>query len=98
MNTRVLIRQLKALVRPASPHARASIFALAIAGTAFCAGARADLPAAALQFPLRNPAVASVVAGARSAAELRQQAAWLDQPIPEALWRALDEVRAEIAL
>jgi len=49
MNTRVLIRQLKALVRPASPHARASIFALAIAGTAFCAGARADLPAAALQ-------------------------------------------------
>lgn len=63
-----------------------------------CTDFRVPLPAAALQFPLRNPAVASVVAGARSAAELRQQAAWLDQPIPEALWRALDEVRAEIAL
>jgi cytochrome c peroxidase len=45
MNTRVLIRQLKALVLPASPHARASIFALAIASTALCGGARADLPA-----------------------------------------------------
>src|ERR1700691_3981893 len=47
MNTRVLIRRLTALVQPASPHARASIFALAITATALCGGARADLPAAA---------------------------------------------------
>jgi cytochrome c peroxidase len=49
MNTRVLIRQLKVLVQPASPHARASMFALAIAATALCGGARADLPDTAPQ-------------------------------------------------
>jgi hypothetical protein len=49
MNTRVLIRQLTALVQPASPHARASIFVLAITATALCGGARADLPAPAPQ-------------------------------------------------
>lgn len=63
-----------------------------------CADFDVPLPAAALQFPLRNPVVVSVVAGARSVAELRQQAAWLDHPIPDELWRALDEARAEFTL
>lgn len=62
-----------------------------------CAGFDVPLPAAALQFPLRRPAVACVLAGARTAAERRQQAAWLDHPIPEALWPALDAARAEAA-
>lgn len=61
-----------------------------------CADFTVPLPAAALQFPLRNPNIASVVAGARTVAEVRQQAAWLEQPIPEPLWRALDKVRAEL--
>jgi D-threo-aldose 1-dehydrogenase len=60
-----------------------------------CADFEVPLPAAALQFPLRNRVITSVVAGARTVAELRQQTAWLDHPIPDELWRALDEVRAE---
>jgi D-threo-aldose 1-dehydrogenase len=59
-----------------------------------CEAFGVPLPAAALQFPLRNPAVASVVAGARSAAAFRQQLEWLDHPIPDDLWRALDGVRS----
>jgi len=59
-----------------------------------CAGFEVPLPAAALQFPLRNPAVACVLAGARSAAEVRQQAAWLAWPIPEELWRPLEDARS----
>ncbi|MGC1520697.1 MAG: hypothetical protein WA803_04070 [Steroidobacteraceae bacterium] len=45
MDTRVLFHRIKALVQPASPHARGSIFVLAIAATALCSGARAELPA-----------------------------------------------------
>jgi len=42
MNTHLLIPQLRAPIRSTSPHARASIFALAIAAGALCGGARAD--------------------------------------------------------
>ncbi|WP_426512101.1 aldo/keto reductase [Dactylosporangium sp. McL0621] len=44
------------------------------------------LLAAAVQFPFRHPAVAAVVVGARSAAEMAQNAALLEHPIPPALW------------
>lgn len=47
------------------------------------------LPAAALQFPFGHPALASVVAGLRSAAEVNQAVAWLRHPIPQDLWREL---------
>lgn len=52
---------------------------------------RFDVPlaAAALQFPQRNPAVASVVIGASSPDEVRQNVAWYEQAIPEELWAAL---------
>jgi D-threo-aldose 1-dehydrogenase len=49
------------------------------------------LPAAALQFPLAHPAVVSCMAGAHDAAQLRQNVAWLEQPLPDALWLALRE-------
>lgn len=48
-NPASLIRRLKAPIRSALPQARAAIFALAIAGTALCGGARADLPDAGPQ-------------------------------------------------
>jgi D-threo-aldose 1-dehydrogenase len=53
---------------------------------------RYDVPlaAAALQFPLRHPAVASVVVGARSAAEIEEDARLLDLPVPDALWSEID--------
>jgi D-threo-aldose 1-dehydrogenase len=44
------------------------------------------LPQAALAFPLRHPAVSSVVLGMRSADEVRQNMALAASPIPEALW------------
>jgi len=50
------------------------------------------LPAAALQFPLAHPAVATVLTGAASIAELEQNVAMLDTAIPPALW---EDLRAE---
>ena len=49
------------------------------------------LPAAALQFALAHPAVVSCVAGAHSDAEVRQNIAWFNTPIPPAFWQALRE-------
>ncbi|WP_233842698.1 aldo/keto reductase [Dyella sp. 2HG41-7] len=48
-----------------------------------------DVGAAALQFPLAHPAVASVVCGLRSIAEVDQAAARMQAPIPDQAWRAL---------
>ncbi|MCH5676608.1 aldo/keto reductase [Streptomyces gilvus] len=47
------------------------------------------LRAAALRFPFGHPAVAGVLVGARSAAEVRDAAAMLAEPVPEALWQDL---------
>jgi D-threo-aldose 1-dehydrogenase len=54
-----------------------------------CAAHGVALPAAALQFPLRHPAVTSVIPGARSPAEVADNLAHLRAPVPEALWTAL---------
>ena len=51
-----------------------------------------SLRQAALRFPLRHPAVRHVVAGMRTPAEVRQNLALLDEPVPEALWPALEEL------
>src|ERR1700734_2106628 len=51
MNTCALIRKLTAAIRRTSPHARATLFALAILATALCGGARAELPDAGSQNP-----------------------------------------------
>ncbi len=47
------------------------------------------LPAAALQFPLRHPAVASVVAGLRTAGEVNEAVHLLAEPVPAAAWAEL---------
>jgi D-threo-aldose 1-dehydrogenase len=57
--------------------------------SAVCADHGVSLKAAALQFPARHPAVATVLSGARSAAEIRENAESFSTPIPEALWTAL---------
>jgi D-threo-aldose 1-dehydrogenase len=56
--------------------------------------ARHDVPlrAAAMQFPLAHPAVASLVAGVRTAAHLDDYPAMLAHPIPADLWA---DLRAE---
>ena len=49
------------------------------------------LPELAVQFPLRHPAVAAVVLGGASAAQLAQNSALADRPVPEEVWRELQE-------
>ena len=70
---------------------------------AVCEAHGVDLPTAAIQFPLRHPAVVSVVVGAQTADQVRVNAARLETRIPDDLWaeletaglvRALDGVRS----
>ncbi|MEW9556120.1 aldo/keto reductase [Nonomuraea sp. NPDC050783] len=48
------------------------------------------LPQAAMAFPLRHPAIATIVLGARSAEEVTANAALWSRPVPEALWEDLE--------
>ena len=54
-----------------------------------CARHGVPLRAAALQFPLAHPAVAAVIPGAASPAEVADNAAMLARPIPADLWAEL---------
>jgi D-threo-aldose 1-dehydrogenase len=56
---------------------------------ATCGRHGVPLPAAALQFPLRHPAVAAVLVGARSPAEITEDARLFELPVPDALWDEL---------
>ncbi|GIH79131.1 aldo/keto reductase [Planobispora longispora] len=51
-----------------------------------CAEYGVPLRAAALRFPLRHPAVASVLVGCRSPEEVDDNADLFGRPVPEALW------------
>ena len=57
--------------------------------------ARYDVPvaAAALRYVLRHPAVTAAVVGARTPQEIRADAAYLSQAVPEALWAELAGLR-----
>jgi D-threo-aldose 1-dehydrogenase len=54
-----------------------------------CRSFGVPLAAAALQFPYAHPAVATVLNGARSAAEVRENVFSFEQAIPADLWIAL---------
>lgn len=54
-----------------------------------CEASGVDLPEAALQFPLGQPAVASVVVGARNGAQVRSALERYAAEIPEGLWPLL---------
>jgi D-threo-aldose 1-dehydrogenase len=56
---------------------------------ALCDAYRVPLAAAALRFPYAHPAVATVLTGAASAAEVRENVAAFATPIPPAFWDAL---------
>jgi len=56
---------------------------------AVCARHGVELPAAALQFPLREAAVRAVVLGATEPAHIEQNVARIAEPIPDALWDEL---------
>lgn len=63
--------------------------ARALAGV--CRDFGTTLPHAALQFPLRHPAVSSLVLGAGTPAQVQEGVAQVHDPLPEGLWAALDE-------
>lgn len=69
--------------------ASAEMIAKALAIEAVCARHDVPLAAAALQFPLLHPAVVSVIPGAVSAAQVRQNASNVARPIPVDLWADL---------
>lgn len=54
-----------------------------------CGSFNIPMQAAALQFPLKHPAIASVVVGSPSAESMRQNVKFLELPIPEKCWSAL---------
>jgi D-threo-aldose 1-dehydrogenase len=70
---------------PAEPE----VIARATAIERLCAAHGVPLKAAALQFPRGHPAVACVLAGARSVAELDENLALASFAIPAAFWRDL---------
>lgn len=56
-----------------------------------CSRHSIPLKAAALQFPLAHPAVASVIPGARSIAEVEENFRMMGIPIPDGFWKELRE-------
>jgi len=56
-----------------------------------CADHGTSLPAAALAFSLAHPVIASIVIGAATAVQVRENRAMLDAPPPPELWVALVE-------
>jgi D-threo-aldose 1-dehydrogenase len=70
---------------PASPE----VLARARALEEVCERHGVSLRAAAMQFPLAHPAVATVLVGCRGASEVRENAASFAARLPPALWDAL---------
>ena len=58
---------------------------------AVCDRHGAPLKAAALQFILAHPAVAAVIPGAASVAEVEENARMIETPVPAALWSELKD-------
>jgi D-threo-aldose 1-dehydrogenase len=69
--------------------APASVLERGRAIAAVCARHGVTLPQAAVQFPLRHPAVVSVVLGIRTADQMQSGVERLRHPIPDALWSDL---------
>ncbi len=59
--------------------------------SALCSEFNVPLPAAALQFPLRHQAIASVVTGMRKPEHVQQNVAWFNLDIPQDFWDALKQ-------
>ncbi|HSS61438.1 MAG TPA: aldo/keto reductase [Candidatus Limnocylindrales bacterium] len=73
--------------QPAPPE----IIERARAIKAACERHGVDVKAAALQFPLRHPAIACVLSGCRSVAELEENVRSVNTPISDELWTELEQ-------
>lgn len=54
------------------------------------------LAAAAIQFPMRHPAVTCAVIGAKTAQQLRQNAEWFETALDDAIWSDLDTALSKL--
>ncbi|WP_241246013.1 aldo/keto reductase [Microbacterium sp. 4R-513] len=70
-------------------EAPAEVIERASAIARVCAAFGVELPAAALQFPLRHPAVTTVVVGTANPASISENIARISAPIPDELWAVL---------
>jgi D-threo-aldose 1-dehydrogenase len=59
-----------------------------------CTAHGVELPTAALQFPLRHPAIGRVVIAGADAAQVRQNVERVAAPVPNELWAELEAVSA----
>jgi len=75
--------------------AQAAVVAQANRLRAICTRYDVPLPAAALQYVLRHPAVTVAVVGARRPEEIEEDEALRRLSIPDELWRALDDELAQ---
>lgn len=71
-----------------------SVLARARSLAARCTAHGVELPTAALQFPLRHPAVGRVVIAGADAAQVRQNVERAAAPVPDELWAELEAVPA----
>jgi D-threo-aldose 1-dehydrogenase len=71
--------------------APSSVLARVAALEQVCRRFDVSLPAAALQYPVRHPAITRVLVGARSASQIQSCARWMQQPISEHFWQALED-------
>jgi D-threo-aldose 1-dehydrogenase len=72
--------------------ADSNLLARARALATTCQGYGTTLPEAAVVFPLRHPAVASVVAGMRNTTQAESTARYMSAEIPETAWHDLDTI------
>jgi D-threo-aldose 1-dehydrogenase len=70
---------------PAPPHVVERVAMI----QAVCDRHGVNLPAAALQFPLAHPAIACVIPGGRTRAEVEANAGLLEEQIPAEFWAEL---------
>ncbi len=85
-NSGILARDLSGPVTFDYEQASSDLIYQARRLTEICVAHGVDLKAAALQFVLAHPAVATAVPGAQSIAELEQNIAMVEQEIPMAVW------------
>lgn len=85
-NSGILARDLSQPVTFNYEQAPGHLIEQAFRLTEICAAHGVDLKAAALQFVLAHPAIATAIPGAQSIAELEQNIAMVQQDIPAALW------------
>ncbi|BCW38015.1 oxidoreductase aryl-alcohol dehydrogenase like protein [Arthrobacter sp. StoSoilA2] len=62
---------------------------------AVCRDFGVELPTAALQFPLRHPAVVNVTVGASRPEQVTSNASRMQESVPEELWDALEALRRD---